>query len=124
MVQYICDKLYHKAETITLVMDNPASHSAAALNKTFKTTKAKRFWDRLEQIFTPKHVNWLNIAEIELEILTKQCFNRRIDKINTVKAEVRAWQNHINNKNTKIKWQFSSFEARIKLHRLYLSIDV
>jgi hypothetical protein len=69
-------------------------------------------------------VNWLNIAEIELEILTKQCFNRRIDKINTVKAEVRAWQNHINNKNTKIKWQFSSFEARIKLHRLYLSIDV
>jgi transposase len=122
LVQYICDKLYPKAEIITLVMDNLASHSAAALYETFEPVEAKRLWDRLEFVFTPKHGSWLNMAEIELNVLTKQCFNRRIDNINTIKAEVKAWQNHRNNKNSKIKWQFTTDQARIKLHKLYPSI--
>lgn len=122
LVRYICDKLYPKAETITLVMDNLTSHSAAALYETFAPAEAKRLWDRLEFVFTPKHGSWLNMAEIELNVLTKQCFNRRIDKINTIKEEVRAWQNHRNNKKAKIKWQFTTDQARVKLHKLYPSI--
>jgi hypothetical protein len=123
LVRYICDRLYPKAKKITLVMDNLASHSAAALYETFTPAEAKRLWDRMEFVFTPKHGSWLNMAEIELNVLTKQCLNRRIDKINMIKSEVRAWQNHRNNKNAKIKWQFTSDDARIKLHRLYPSID-
>jgi len=122
LVQYICDKLYPNAKIITLIMDNLASHSAAALYETFAPAEAKRLWDRLDFVFTPKHGSWLNMAEIELNVLTKQCLNRRIDKINTVKTEVRAWQNHRNNKKVKIKWQFTTDQARVKLHRLYPSI--
>jgi transposase len=122
LVRIICDKLYPTAETITLVMDNLASHSAAALYETFEPVEAKRIWDRLEFVFTPKHGSWLNMAEIELNVLTKQCLNRRIDNIKTVKSEVKAWQNHRNNKDAKIKWQFTTKDARVKLHRLYPSI--
>lgn len=122
LVRYICDKLYPNAEIVTLVMDNLASHSAAALYETFEPTEAKRLWNRLEFIFTPKHGSWLNMAEIELNVLTKQCLNRRIESVNMVKAEVKAWQSHRNNKNSKIKWQFTTDQARIKLHRLYPSI--
>ena len=122
LVQYICNKLYPTAETITLIMDNLASHSAAALYETFEPVEAKRIWDRLELVYTPKHGSWLNMAEIELNVLSKQCLNRRIDNLKTVKAEVKAWQKHRNNKDAKIKWQFTTKDARIKLQRLYPSI--
>ena len=122
LVKYICDKLYPGAEIITLVMDNLASHSAAALYETFEPVEAKRIWDRLEFIYTPKHGSWLNMAEIELNVLTKQCLNRRIEDLRTIKTEVKAWQNHRNNKDAKIKWQFTTTNARVKLHRLYPSI--
>ena len=90
LVKYICDKLYPDAEIITLVMDNLSSHSAAALNETFEPEEAKRLWDRLELIYTPKHGSWLNMAEIELNVMTKQCLNRRIEDLRTVKTEVKA----------------------------------
>jgi len=122
LVRFICDKLYPSAEIITLVMDNLASHSAAALYETFEPAEAKRIWDRLEFVYTPKHGSWLNMAEIELNVLTKQCLNRRIDNMKTVREEVNAWQNHRNNKDAKIKWQFTTKDARVKLHRLYPSI--
>lgn len=122
LVRYISDKLYPAAEIITLVMDNLASHSAAALYETFEPAEAKRIWDRLEFVYTPKHGSWLNMAEIELNVLTKQCLNRRIDNKKTVRAEVKAWQNHRNNKDARIKWQFTTKDARVKLHRLYPSI--
>jgi transposase len=121
-VRFICDKLYPAAEIITLVMDNLASHSAAALYETFEPSEAKRIWDRLEFVYTPKHGSWLNMAEIELNVLTKQCLNRRIDNKKTVREEVKAWQNHRNNKDARIKWQFTTKDARVKLHRLYPSI--
>lgn len=123
LVRYICDKLYPNAETITLVMDNLASHSAAALYETFEPVEAKRIWDRLEFVYTPKHGSWLNMAEIELNVLTKQCLCRRIDNLKKVKTEVKAWQSHRNNKDAKIKWQFTTKDARVKLHRLYPSIN-
>jgi transposase len=122
LVRFICDKLYPAAEIITLVMDNLASHSAAALYETFEPAEAKRLWDRLEFVYTPKHGSWLNMAEIELNVLTKQCLNRRIDNTKTVREEVKAWQNHRNNKDARIKWQFTTKDARVKLHRLYPSI--
>ena len=85
--------------------------------------KAKALWDRFEFVYTPKHGSWLNMAEIELNVLMKQCLNRRIDKLETIKKEVEAWQKSRNNKNAKINWQFTTEDARVKLKRLYPSSD-
>ena len=79
--------------------------------------------DRFEFVYTPKHGSWLNVAEIELNVLTGQCLNRRIDDIEVVRKEVKAWQESRNNKIAKINWQFTTEDARIKLSRLYPSID-
>jgi hypothetical protein len=114
---------YHGAEKITLVMDNLNTHTPGALYETFKPDKAKSLWDRFEFIFTPKHGSWLNMAEIELNVLLGQCLNRRIDNIEKVTSEVAAWQNHRNNKDAKVNWQFRTDDARIKLSRLYPSIE-
>lgn len=122
LVRYICDKLYPKTENITLIMDNLASHSAAALYETFAPAEAKRLWDRLEFVFTPKHGSWLNMAEIELHILISQYLSRHIASTSEVKKEIFAWQDHRNNKKSKINWQFTNDQARIKLKRLYPSI--
>lgn len=104
-------------------MDNLATHTAGALYETFNPAEAKRIWDRFEFVYTPKHGSWLNMAEIELNVLNKQCLNRRIDNIQEVKDEVKAWQSHRNNKIAKINWQFTTKDARIKLKRLYPSIQ-
>jgi len=114
---------YHGAEKITLVMDNLNTHTPGALYETFTPDKAKSLWDRFEFIFTPKHGSWLNMAEIELNVLLGQCLNRRIDTIEKVISEATAWQNHRNNKNAKVNWQFTTDDARIKLSRLYPSIE-
>jgi len=123
LVREIADDLYPDAENITLVMDNLNTHSAAALYETFEPVEAKRIWDRFEFVYTPKHGSWLNMAEIELNVLTKQCLNRRIDNRDKIASEVEAWQNSRNNKDAKINWHFTTDDARIKLHRLYPSID-
>ena len=114
---------YHGAKKITLVMDNLNTHTPGALYETFNPDKAKSLWDRFEFIFTPKHGSWLNMAEIELNVLLGQCLNRRIDTIEKVISEATAWQNHRNNKNAKVNWQFTTDDARIKLSRLYPSIE-
>ena len=123
---YFIEKIaaeYEHAEKITLVMDNLNTHTPGALYETFPPEKAKELWDRFEFVYTPKHGSWLNMAEIELNVLTGQCLNRRIDKIETVRKEVRAWQNFRNNKNAKVNWQFTTDDARIKLTRLYPTFD-
>ena len=114
---------YESAEKITLVMDNLNTHSPGALYETFPPEKAKALWNRFEFVYTPKHGSWLNMAEIELNVLTGQCLNRRIDKIEIVRKEVRAWQKSRNNKNAKVNWQFTTDDARIKLTRLYPTFD-
>lgn len=114
---------YHGAEKITLVMDNLNTHTPGALYETFNPDKAKSLWDKFEFIYTPKHGSWLNMAEIELNVLTGQCLNRRIDNIEKVISEVAAWQSHRNNKNAIVNWQFTTDDARIKLSRLYPSIE-
>ncbi|VEN73366.1 transposase [Candidatus Desulfarcum epimagneticum] len=114
---------YEKAQKITLVMDNLNTHTPGALYETFRPHTAKKIWDRFDFVYTPKHGSWLNMAEIELNVLIGQCLNRRIDDIGTVKKEVCAWQKARNNKNAKVNWQFTSENARIKLRRLYPTFD-
>jgi hypothetical protein len=114
---------YSEAEKITLVMDNLNTHSAGALYETFTPEKAKGFWDRFEFVFTPKHGSWLNMAEIELNVLIGQCLGRRIDNIEEVEREVLAWQAYRDNKEAKVNWQFTTEDARIKLSRLYPTLD-
>jgi len=114
---------YENATKITLVMDNLNTHKPGSLYEAFTPEKAKALWDRFEFVYTPKHGSWLNMAEIELNVLAQQCLNRRISKLSEVKSEVNAWQNHRNNRNAKINWQFTTKEARIKLQRLYPTLD-
>lgn len=116
-------ELYEEATKITLVMDNLGTHKPGALYETYEVDKAKKLWDRFEFIYTPKHGSWLNMAEIELNVLMGQCLNRRIDTIEKVKSETEAWQTARNNKKAKVNWQFTTDEARIKLKRLYPTLD-
>ena len=114
---------YKEAEKITLVMDNLNTHTPGSLYETFQPDKAKALWDRVDFVYTPKHGSWLNMAEIELNVLTGQCLNRRIDDIAVVRKETRAWQEYRNNKNAKVNWQFTAKDARIKLSRLYPTLE-
>ena len=114
---------YKNAERITLVMDNLNTHTPGSFYETFQPNKAKALWDRFEFVYTPKHGSWINMVEIELNVLTGQCLNRRIDNIEDVKKETKAWQEFRNNKNAKVNWQFTNNDARIKLSRLYPTID-
>ena len=119
LMETISDDYYPKAKRITVVLDNYGTHKAGAFYETFNPNRAKRLLDRFELVYTPKHGSWLNVAEIELNVLFGQCLNRRIDNIETVIKEVRAWQIDRNEKKNNIDWQFTIDDARIKLKRLY-----
>ncbi len=114
---------YPKAKKITLVMDNYNTHKAGSLYEVFLPEKAKQLLDRFNFVFTPKHGSWLNMAEIELNVLNGQCLNRRIDNLPKVIRECISWQKHRNNMNAKINWQFTTKAARIKLKRLYPTLQ-
>lgn len=114
---------YESAEKITLVMDNLNTHKAGSLYETFSPQEAKCIWDRFEFVYTPKHGSWLNMAEIELNVLISQCLNRRIENSSEVAAAVSAWQMSRNNRNAKVNWQFTMEKARIKLRRLYPTLE-
>jgi transposase len=114
---------YPLVEKIILVMDNLATHKPAALYEAFSPEEAKKIWDRFEFVYTPKHGSWLNMAEIELNVLMGQCLNRRIGDLDTMKKEIKAWENNRNNKEATINWQFTNDKARIKLKKLYPTIS-
>ena len=114
---------YPNAERIILVMDNLNTHKPGSFYEVFSPEKAKVLWDRFQFVYTPKHGSWLNMAEIELNVLNGQCLNRRIDKISTVIEECKAWQEHRNNLDATINWQFTTKDARIKLKRLYPTLQ-
>jgi len=122
-IKEIADEHYPKAEKITLVMDNFKTHVASALYEAYEPAEAKRIWDRFNFAYTPKHGSWLNMAEIELNVLHGQRLNRRIDNFREVKREVKAWMENRNGKKSKINWQFTTKDARIKLNKLYPSIN-
>ena len=115
---------YEMAKKITIVMDNLNTHEPGSFYEAFPPDKAKALWDRFEFVYTPKHGSWLNMAEIELNVLTGQCLDRRMDNIEFVKKEVMAWGNCRNNKNAKVNWQFTAKDARIKLSKLYPTIEI
>ncbi|GMQ83219.1 MAG: hypothetical protein BMS9Abin05_2709 [Rhodothermia bacterium] len=104
-------------------MDNLNTHVPGALYETFPPEKAKALWNRFTFVYTPKHGSWLNMAEIELNVLSAQCLNRRIEDIEVVRREVQAWQEHRDNKSAKVNWQFTTDDARIKLKRLYPTLE-
>ncbi len=122
-VKELADNHYKDAMKIRLVMDNLNTHSPSALYEVFKPEEAKRVWDRFEFIYTPKHGSWLNMAEIELNVLNGQCLSRRIDNIETVREEVEAWCKSRNNMESRINWQFTTGDARVKLKTLYPKLN-
>ena len=111
------------AERITPVMDNLNTHRPGALYEAFPPAQAKALWDRLEFVHTPKHGSWLNVAEVELNVMIRQCLNRRIDSIDILRRQVDAWQDRRDRLKAKVNWQFTTDDARVKLKRLYPTLD-
>ncbi len=113
---------YPDAECITLVMDNLNTHTGASLYKAFRPELARALLDKLDFVYTPKHGSWLNMAECEFSVLSRQCLARRIPDMQTVETEVNAWVNDRNRNTTPVDWRFTTDDARIKLKRLYPKI--
>ncbi len=118
-IKEMLEERYADAEKIVLVMDNLNTHNTASLYLAFPPEEARCLADRLEIHYTPKHGSWLNIAEIELSVLKRQCLAGRIDCIKKMRGEVATWNTDRNNRQTKVDWQFTTGDARIKLKRLY-----
>jgi len=110
---------YPEAKKVVLVMDNLNTHGIASLYEAFPPEEARQLAERLEIHHTPKHGSWLNIAEIELSALKRQCLADRIPSMELMRSQTRAWNDERNEKNIPVKWQFSTADARIKLQRLY-----
>ena len=110
---------YQEATKITLVMDNLNTHRIGSLYETFSPSGANALANRFEFVYTPKHSSWLNMAEIEINVMIRQCLKRRIDNIEELSKEVEAWQESRDGINAKVDWQFMSKDARVKLKRLY-----
>ena len=123
-VKDLVDVDYPDAEKIVLVSDNLNTHEPSSLYEAFAPEEARRILNRLEMHHTPKHGSWLNMAEIEFSVLGRQCLDRRIPDQETLKKEVKAWNQERNNKMGKVNWQFTTKDARIKLKRLYPVISM
>ncbi len=122
-IKELADERYPDAEKIVLVMDNLNTHSPASLYEAFEPSEARRLAEKLEVHYTPKHGSWLDMAEIELGIVNRQCLNRRLGEAATLQREVAAWENDRNRRNSKVNWRFTTADARVKLRRLYPSIE-
>lgn len=121
-IKYLSDIMYPNADKIILVMDNLNIHKPASLYKKYPAAEARRILRRLEIHYTPKHGSWLDIAEIELSVMTRQCLSRRIDSIDKLKSELSAWETERNTQTATVNWQFRTPDARIKLSSLYPNI--
>ena len=122
LLKKIVDDYYPEAWMITVVQDNLNTHTPASLYKAFEPAEARRIINRLDFCYTPKHGSWLNMAEIELSALSRQCLDRRIPDMETLRKEISAWCDERNEKETWIDWRFTTEDARIKLKHLYPSI--
>ena len=118
-IRYLTDVMYPDAEKIVLVMDNLNTHKPSSLYKRYPAEEARRILKRLEIHYTPKHGSWLDIAEIELHIMTRQCLSRRIAEIGVLRSELSAWETERNTLAAKVNWHFRTSDARIKLSSLY-----
>jgi hypothetical protein len=124
VMQKVSDELYPQVEKIVVVMDNLNTHTPAAFYQVFDPGEARRLVERFEFHYTPKHGSWLNMAEIELSALVRQCLDRRIPDKETMIQEVKAWQDQRNSEVVKVHWQFTTADARVKLKSLYPKIEV
>ena len=122
-IRHLLDVVYPQAEKIVLVQDNLNTHKLASLYEAFPPQEARRLSERLEIHYTPKHGSWLDMAEIELGILQRQCLDRRLPDRDTVATEVAAWQHDRNLAECRVDWRFTTADARIKLRRLYPEIE-
>jgi hypothetical protein len=119
----LSDEVYPEAEVIVVVQDNLNTHSPASLYEAFEPAEAQRLTERFEFHYTPKHGSWLDMAEIELGILGRQCLSQRIDNIADLRRQVNAWEKDRDETEVKVNWQFTTTDARIKLKKLYPSLD-
>ena len=120
-IRWLVDDLYPEAECIVLVLDNLNTHTLGALYDAFAPEEARRLARQVEIHYTPKHGSWLNVAEIELSVLSRRCLDRRLPDLSTLEREVAAWQHRRNAAGGPIDWQFTTADARIKLKHLYPS---
>ena len=123
VVRKLVDEDYPDKERIVLVMDNLNTHHPASLYQAFEPAEARRIAERLEIHYTPKHGSWLNMAEIELGVLARQCLDRRIPGQVVLEQETKAWQNQRNRDSIRVDWRFTTKDARIKLKSLYPSLQ-
>jgi hypothetical protein len=119
VIRWLVEDLHEEAEKVVLVMDNLNTHKLASLYEAFPPEQARRIAERLEIHHTPKHGSWLNMAEIELSVLARQCLDRRIETREELEREVAAWEEERNERGVEIRWRFTTADARIKLRRLY-----
>ena len=122
-IKYLVEVSYPDSEKIVLVMDNLNTHALASLYKAFPASEARRIARKLEIHYTPKHGSWLNIAEIELNVMTRQCLSQRISDIEKLRQELSAWEQDRNGHAACIQWQFTTDKARTKLVSLYPKFD-
>ena len=122
-IKYLSDEMFPDAKKIILVMDNLNTHKATSLYKAFPPSEARRIIKRLEIHYTPKHGSWLDMAEIELNVMTRQCLSRRISTLDKLKCELSAWEMERNRDIAKIQWHFQTGDAREKLISLYPTLS-
>ena len=122
-IKELLDEDYPDVEKVVLICDNLNTHKVASFYEAFEPKEARRLFERLEIHYTPKHGSWLNVAEIELSVFTKQCLDRRIPDIEILRQEAKAWYGRRNVSQKSVDWQFTTEDARIKLKKLYPQIQ-
>jgi len=123
VLRWLVEDLHAEARKVVLVTDNLNTHTPGCLYEAFEPARARRIAEKLEWHYTPKHGSWLNMAEIELAALGKQCLGRRIGSLEELRGEVAAWEEERNERQVEAHWQFTTSKARVKLRRLYPSIQ-
>jgi hypothetical protein len=119
VLRWLVEDVYPDADKVVLVTDNLNTHTPACLYEAFAPERARRIAEKLEWHYTPKHGSWLNMAEIELSVLSRQCLGRRIESAEEMTREVEAWQEDRNEREVGVQWRFTTADARIKLRKLY-----
>jgi DDE superfamily endonuclease len=123
VLRWLAEDVYPEAEQVVLVMDNLNTHKLASLYEAFEPEQARRIAERFEVHHTPKHGSWLNVAEIELSVLSRQCLDRRIESIEELLDELEPWSEGRNDRAVGVNWRFTTADARIKLRRLYPTVQ-
>jgi hypothetical protein len=123
VLRWLADDIYPEAEKVVLVMDNLNTHKLASLYEAFPPEQARRLAERFEVHHTPKHGSWLNVAEIELSVLARQCLDRRLESVAALLDQLEPWEAERNDRAVGVNWRFTTADARIKLKRLYPAIQ-